>query len=679
VLWWLRLSGLALGLSCAICATASAAPSFVADQTLSSTDAATPVLAFASSGYGVVAWLEPLAGGQSVVRVAVRPPGGAWSSPQQLGASMASKTFLGVTVDAGGDAAVTWEEDTAPSTANVAVATRPAGGTFGAVELLTDGTSTRAPAVGIDAAGQVTLLYNPAPNISTRTFAAGSPALAATPLPLSTGCSTFNPQLAVAPSGDAVAGYDCGGAVFALRTGGTWSVAPPVADSSSGTCPTDFSSTTVSNSPTAVAIDAQGEPVGVMQTHTDQHDCTLFFDNLTDDVRLVLPLAGVMTPVGGSPAATGSAFGPITPQPILSPDVGIGAGGIVLSWGALSGGFSYQPTVRFFAANGGSPSTEKPVGSTPSQGMIFPVLAAGADGHALLSWVQSTGAQTTILASARAPGGDFGAPVPVSAGTDAVDSAASVLDDAGDGAVSFRQGATPHLVHVRGFDVTPPRLSAVAIPATATTPAQAAFSASASDFWGPVALTWAFGDGSAGSGGSTTHAFAATGAFTTTVTATDAAGNAVSQSGTVRVTAAVRAPVLSRVSLSAATFRVGSRPTALSAAKARRRRPPVGTTFRFTLDEGATVRIAIERSASGRVSGRRCVKPTKRLRGHRRCTRYVKVGTLIRRAKRGADKVPFSGRIGRKALAPGRYRATLTATAGGKRGTPRRLSFRVVR
>jgi len=45
----------------------------------------------------------------------------------------------------------------------------------------------------------------------------------------------------------------------------------------------------------------------------------------------------------------------------------------------------------------------------------------------------------------------------------------------------------------------------------------------------------------------------------------------------------------------------------------------------------------------------------------------------------GAHAVPFSGRIGRSALAPGTYRATLTPSSGGALGAPRALSFGVVR
>ena len=76
-----------------------------------------------------------------------------------------------------------------------------------------------------------------------------------------------------------------------------------------------------------------------------------------------------------------------------------------------------------------------------------------------------------------------------------------------------------------------------------------------------------------------------------------------------------------------------------------------------------------------------CVKRTRRNRGSRRCTRYVRAGrTLTRTSKAGRNRVKFTGRIGRRALKPGRYRLTIVATdAAGNRSRARRLNFRIVK
>ena len=157
----------------------------------------------------------------------------------------------------------------------------------------------------------------------------------------------------------------------------------------------------------------------------------------------------------------------------------------------------------------------------------------------------------------------------------------------------------------------------------------------------------------------------------------------------VRPIARARRPVLTRASLAHKRFRVGRRPTAqvaggtATAAKrrrARRRLAPVGTTFRFTLNTRANVAITIERQARGRLVGRFCKRSTHRLRRRLRCFRWVRAGRLSRGGlNAGANRIAFSGRIGRKALKPGAYRARLRASSVG--GTSRwvTLKFAVVR
>jgi uncharacterized delta-60 repeat protein/uncharacterized repeat protein (TIGR01451 family) len=153
------------------------------------------------------------------------------------------------------------------------------------------------------------------------------------------------------------------------------------------------------------------------------------------------------------------------------------------------------------------------------------------------------------------------------------------------------------------------------------------------------------------------------------------ANNSAAQTTTV---ADLTAPALTSLSLSARRFRVGRRATPVSAQ--RRRRAPAGTRFRFSLSEASSVRIAIQRALPGRRVGSRCRKPSRRLRKRRRCTRYSRARTLTRRLGAGRQSVAFSGRIGRRPLAPGAYRATVTATdAAGNRSAARRIAFRIVR
>ena len=137
----------------------------------------------------------------------------------------------------------------------------------------------------------------------------------------------------------------------------------------------------------------------------------------------------------------------------------------------------------------------------------------------------------------------------------------------------------------------------------------------------------------------------------------------------------VTAPVVSRLALTNTTFAVARGATPIAAAARR------GTRVRYTLSEPATVTFAISRARPGRRVAGRCRRPTRANRGRRRCTRYVKVGRTIRRASpAGRSTLRFTGRIGRRALRPGRHRMAVAATDGaGNSSRARRLRFRIVR
>ena len=133
-------------------------------------------------------------------------------------------------------------------------------------------------------------------------------------------------------------------------------------------------------------------------------------------------------------------------------------------------------------------------------------------------------------------------------------------------------------------------------------------------------------------------------------------------------------PRVSRVGMSRKRFKVGKKRTPVSAAV------KAGTRFRYTLSEESTVRITIERALPGRRARKRsgpCRAPSDRRAKNRKCTRYRRSGTLVRRGEGpGRDSTAFSGRIGRKALKPGKYRATFRATdAAGNRSSAKRIGF----
>jgi hypothetical protein len=125
------------------------------------------------------------------------------------------------------------------------------------------------------------------------------------------------------------------------------------------------------------------------------------------------------------------------------------------------------------------------------------------------------------------------------------------------------------------------------------------------------------------------------------------AGTGASASSTGNAARDTQRPNVTGFRASPKVFAVGGHGAAVSG-RAR------GTRFHYTLSERARVTIRIQRS-SGKA-----------------------VGTLTRAAAKGANASRFPGRIGKRVLKRGRYRAVITATdAAGNRSTAKRTAFRV--
>jgi hypothetical protein len=575
---------------------ALAAPGFLPPETLAGTGtvAGTVHTAMAPNGFAIAGWEETLSGGQSAVRVATRPPGGPWSSAQQLelGTTPKSALFpLSVAIDAAGDAAIAWDDQATMTSDNALVSTRVAGQPFGAPQPLTGHSD---PVVGIDASGNVTMIDVLPGGTATevaRTWHVGTPAPALPVTNLGNVCSrVFSGDLAVAPDGDAIAGIDCGsastgGTTFVRRIAGVWQPAVILGpNSNNGT-------TQTSGNAVAVAIDGSGKPAGLFIEEVSSGAPPVTTSNYSLD--LVTPTTTGMQLV--TPAVdTATAFG-FGGSEINFPDIATAGGSELLGWAVTGLGSTGDARAQTF--NGSAPvGTPQTLG--PSAGTVSVALSAG--GPRLAVFEKASG--TELDAAVAQAGGAFSVTPLSSANT----LSSVAVDDAGDGVAAFAPpgtGATG--ARARGFDATPPALTSASIPGAALAGGSLAFSGAASDTWGPVTLSWNFGDGNVASGASVSHVFSTPGARTVSLTATDAVGNAVARTGQIVVAAIV--PVLSRVSETHSAFKVGSSSTALNAAARRRRKLPTGTTFSFTLNEAARVSMTIAHSASGRVSHGRCV------------------------------------------------------------------------
>ncbi len=121
-----------------------------------------------------------------------------------------------------------------------------------------------------------------------------------------------------------------------------------------------------------------------------------------------------------------------------------------------------------------------------------------------------------------------------------------VADEDGSVAAFWNAEVLPgeHVLRAAAFDAGPPNLLGAAIPASAVADQSVAMSASFVDLWSGLGEppSWSFGDGTSASGAQVSHAYAASGVYTVTVTAHDGLGNATSSTYSITVTPAPFSP-----------------------------------------------------------------------------------------------------------------------------------------
>lgn len=589
-----------------------------APQTVTTESRSAAALAVAPDGTVLVVWAS---GAPARLRYAVRPPGGVVGPAQDVPGGDRYYAGLHVASDAAGTMTIAWASSTGPETV-VKALRRSAGGTFGAVEPLSGTNGTQDVDLAVNAQGDVLVAFGEGFHVN----AALRPA----------GASAFSPAVQIGADG---AG-GIGGIAAALgRDGSAGVVWWQYLDDGSG-----------GGNQTRVRAVVR-RPSGVFSARQSV----------------------------SAPANPALFFGDI--------DLAFDAnGGAEALWMRESGSsYILERAVLAPGATAFGPPLDLGEGTT---GLFDVSLAADAQGR-LLSTYRTAPSPPYLLKvgvqpdAATAPTVVLGAP-----GSDVQDPVLAA-DGRGNGAVAFTDsryhgnpGDPPNAVRVVGFDGAGPLLDGLQLPAGGVAGDALSFGVAPLDVWSPVASTrWSFGDGATADTATPAHVYAAAGSYPVSVTATDARGNATTSATANAVITArpvvpppadVTPPRISGLSLLRSRFRVGAAPTAVSA------RAAAGTVFRLTLDEGATVRIVIARELPGRRVRGRCRATGPRT--ARRCTRVVAKGTLTRVLPAGAARVAFSGRIGRRALAVGRYRATISATdAAGNRRTVKPLRFRVVR
>jgi hypothetical protein len=113
-------------------------------------------------------------------------------------------------------------------------------------------------------------------------------------------------------------------------------------------------------------------------------------------------------------------------------------------------------------------------------------------------------------------------------------------------------------------------------------------------------------------------------------------------------------------------------------AKRGQRKLPVGTEFKFSLNEPSRVTLAFTRPGPGRKVGGKCVAQTKHNAGKRRCRRPIVIGTIVFPRASGPVTVSFIGYASHRLFRPGTYDLVITATAGGHTSVSKPLRFTIV-
>jgi PKD repeat protein len=210
-----------------------------------------------------------------------------------------------------------------------------------------------------------------------------------------------------------------------------------------------------------------------------------------------------------------------------------------------------------------------------------------------------------------------------------------------------------------------------------------------------ASYTWDFeGDGVADqttTAKTVTHVYPA-GSFRPGVTVTDAEGMTATALATINVAAnnppppppgpgpVAKPATASSFALSPTTFRAATKGASVAAVK-RPEPKPVGSTVRYRLDKPSSVTFTAEQLRAGKVSGKKCVAPTAKLKRAKNCTRVAAVkGSFGQGGKAGANSFKFTGRIANKALGAGTYNLIATpVAAGATKGKAVRAKFTIAK
>jgi hypothetical protein len=354
-------------------------------------DASDPQIAIDGQGNAVAIWQRPNAANSIIVQAAVRPAGGAWQAPTDLSVTGRDAVAPRLAVDAQGTAIAVWQR---LDTANVVIqaAVRPAGGAWQApTNLSASGHDASAPAIAVNPQGAAVAVWQRSNGTNAIIQGAARPAGGTWQAPAdlsAAGQDAVTPQVAVDPTGAAVAVWDRQAIVeTATRTAaGAWQ--PPLDLSTGCKIPTT----------PQVAASAQGAAVAIWS-------CLV---GSSPSVQSSFRASGGSWEAPTTLAAGGSAVAPEAAFDPLGDVLAIWSAAVraVLQVSARPAGAAWQPAA-YLTADGQNTST--------------PQLAIDSHGDAVAVWRRIVNSQfvaqgaTYEAPSAQEPGSP-GTPIVLSPG-----------------------------------------------------------------------------------------------------------------------------------------------------------------------------------------------------------------------------------------------------------------------
>ena len=508
-------AGLALAWAGALAAPSPAAPTWLQADPLSTAldfQAPSPMwsdVATDAGGTAIAVWLGEDDSHTMRTEAALHLPNGDWQALGFLSADGAHATDASVAFDASGVAYAVWERGGV-----IQLARRPRGGTF---QLVGDvsGAAALSPRMAVQPDGTLWLAWLEAGVVKyTSRSAQGS----FSPTLTAGGGDVWQGHLTVAagPAGDVAIGWERDGfrrveARYKPKDGTFGEVEPLAPVAAAGDEYADL----------RLIVDGTGAATAIWRRIDGPSPWTYTFQQTSRTRQLGFDF-GV------------DLFEPTDfaewPMLAVAPD-----GAVTAVWTrTLFGAFVVQAATK---PRGGSFGPEQEVSASTGQ-TESPDVAITADGRAVVVWSRSVSGQRVIQAAERAAGASQFGEVHTLSRTGVNSNLAHVAADGEGNAVAVWKernlgGGPGAYTGVRtmaaGYDAAPPALTTVSVPGTATIGALTAASATATDRWSPVTLSWNFGDGTTATGGAVAHAFRAAGVFDVTVTAADAVGNTTSR------------------------------------------------------------------------------------------------------------------------------------------------------